>query len=366
VFPFQYLFANTTGYALRFDILYLVENLALIGAIGIASLRMRRPWRTIYLHLLGASALYALSSAVANAAIDSGGYVYGHLYGLGLTASACWFVWIPVHARVLDRGETKPAGFYAVQSTPLSSKASAWAMILIATISIPAVWELFQREEAAGLRTFRLLAANGAILFLAAIAYIDEYLARRELVSQLDFANQRLQLAVEAGKSIAYEWDLKAMRFSWFGDLQTLLGLPSETFAGGTRDVDRYVHPDDKQSLTKVVADAKASGEPGDTEFRILRSDGAVRWVRAAGKFHYASSGDAVSMLGIAIDITERKLMDAALAGVGGWLIEAQDQERSRIARELHDDIGQRLALVSIGLAQLQQGNHGGFETQTN
>jgi PAS domain S-box-containing protein len=55
------------------------------------------------------------------------------------------------------------------------------------------------------------------------------------------------------------------------------------------------------------------------------------------------------------VDITERKLAEAALANVSRRLIEAQEQERSRIARELHDDIGQRLALLAIKLAQLQQ-----------
>jgi signal transduction histidine kinase len=54
-------------------------------------------------------------------------------------------------------------------------------------------------------------------------------------------------------------------------------------------------------------------------------------------------------------DITARKLTDAALASVSGKLIEAQEQERRRIARELHDDIGQRLALLAIELAQLRQ-----------
>ncbi|MCU1252261.1 MAG: domain S-box protein [Edaphobacter sp.] len=55
------------------------------------------------------------------------------------------------------------------------------------------------------------------------------------------------------------------------------------------------------------------------------------------------------------VDITERRLAEAALASVSRRLIEAQEQERSRIARELHDDIGQRLALLAIKLAQLQQ-----------
>jgi PAS domain S-box-containing protein len=56
------------------------------------------------------------------------------------------------------------------------------------------------------------------------------------------------------------------------------------------------------------------------------------------------------------VDITQRKMSEAALASVSGKLIEAQEQERSRIARELHDDVGQRLALLAIELAQLQKG----------
>jgi signal transduction histidine kinase len=55
------------------------------------------------------------------------------------------------------------------------------------------------------------------------------------------------------------------------------------------------------------------------------------------------------------VDITERKLAEAALGSVSRRLIEAQEQERSRIARELHDDIGQRLAILPIKLTQLNK-----------
>ena len=55
------------------------------------------------------------------------------------------------------------------------------------------------------------------------------------------------------------------------------------------------------------------------------------------------------------VDITERKLAEAALANVSRKLIEAQEQERARIGRELHDDIGQRLALLAVELQQLHE-----------
>ena len=62
-----------------------------------------------------------------------------------------------------------------------SSQGSVWTMLVVVMISIPIVWELFQRNENTGLRTLRLLAAIVAIVCLASAAYIKEYLARREL-----------------------------------------------------------------------------------------------------------------------------------------------------------------------------------------
>jgi PAS domain S-box-containing protein len=309
VFPYQYLFLNTTGYALRFDILYLIENLALLAIVGILSLRVQYPWKMIYLHLLGASALYALSSAVANTAIDSGGYVYGKIYGLGLTASACWFVWIPVRAQQITKAEVRAARF----DTGRGSQASAWSMLLIVMISVPLVWELFQKDETAGMRTFRLLVVIAAIVCLASVAFIKEHFAKSELISQLSLANDRLHLAVEAGKSVGWEWDLKTGRNSWFGDLQTMFGIPSDSFVGQKEDFYRYVHREDRELVAKAIDDARQSRKPYAAEFRVVRLDGRVRWVAATGQFYYGTKGDAQRMLGMAVDITERRHAEESL-----------------------------------------------------
>jgi len=181
VFPYQYLY-STSSYALRFDVIYLLENLALILGAGIVTLRIEQPWKRIYLRLLGASALYAVCSAVANLAIDSGGYVNGKLYGLGLTVSVCWSVWVPLQARHLDGGRVASRG----PDRGDNSQSSVWAMLAVVMISIPIVWELLRRNENTGLRTLRLLVAVATLVCLASAAYIKEYLARRELASQME------------------------------------------------------------------------------------------------------------------------------------------------------------------------------------
>jgi len=59
--------------------------------------------------------------------------------------------------------------------------------------------------------------------------------------------------------------------------------------------------------------------------------------------------------IGEVLDITERKQAEEVLSSVSRKLIEAQEQERTRIARELHDDINQRLALVAIDMTHISE-----------
>jgi PAS domain S-box-containing protein len=348
VFPYQY-FPNATSYALRFDILYLLENLVLVLVVGILTLRAQAPWKSIYLHLMGASTLYVLSSTVANLAIDSGGYVNGKLYGLGLTASVCWFVWIPLGARQVKGQAT------AMRSDrSQSSRASVWAVLVVVMVSIPIIWELFQRNENIGLRTLRLLVAIVAIMCLASAAYIKEYLARRELDFQFGLANDRLRLTMEAGASVGWDFEVKSGRNVWFGDLQTIFGIASDTYITTGEDFTRYVHPEDRTRVSEAIADARQNQKQYAAEFRVVQSDGTVRWLAARGKFYYARNGNPERMLGVSLDITERKLAEEALSFMNRRVIEAEERERDRIARDLHENVGQRLALLAIAIEQLK------------
>ena len=73
----------------------------------------------------------------------------------------------------------------------------------------------------------------------------------------------------------------------------------------------------------------------------------------------FDANGSFAGFIGSAIDVTDQKLAQEALEKVGGRLIEAQEKERSRIARELHDDICQRLALLSLELEQADESSNG-------
>jgi PAS domain S-box-containing protein len=90
-------------------------------------------------------------------------------------------------------------------------------------------------------------------------------------------------------------------------------------------------------------------------EDRWDREDGSTVWTRWEIRPWSTSAGDIGGILIFAENITRRKQMEQALSGLSRKLIESQEQERARIARELHDDVSQQLALLAVELDQCAQ-----------
>jgi len=147
----------------------------------------------------------------------------------------------------------------------------------------------------------------------------ERKLAERELA----LADDQLRLAMEAGKSMGWDWDIKSGRDSWFGDLQSVVGMSSETYVGRVEDLHRRIHPEDRARVGETAKYAMENKKPYSEEYRVLWPDGTVRWVAVKGKFYYSPDGAPERMLGIKVDITERKLMEEALR---------ESEERLRLA----------------------------------
>jgi PAS domain S-box-containing protein len=115
------------------------------------------------------------------------------------------------------------------------------------------------------------------------------------------------------------------------------------------------VHPDDSDRCLQTYSEAFNRRESFKMHYRVRRKDGEYRWVLADGVPRFNPDGTFAGYIGSCIDITERKLAEESLATIGRRLIEAHETERTWIARELHDDVNQRMALLAIELDRWNQ-----------
>jgi PAS domain S-box-containing protein len=167
-------------------------------------------------------------------------------------------------------------------------------------------WEQYSRYVLGGI----------FLVLIQTLIIVGLLLQRRERVkaeAEILRSHDRLRLAMESGKSVGWEWDIKTGRDFWFGDLLTMFGIPSDTLTGQIGDLFRYVHPEDRKRISDAVAVARQNRIGYAEEFRLVRQDGNVRWVVSRGKFEYTANGEAERMTGLAVDITEHKQIEEAL-----------------------------------------------------
>jgi len=182
-------------------------------------------------------------------------------------------------------------------------------------------------------------------------------------------SEERLRLIVEAGELGTWDRDLVTDATVWNDLLYDMLGrertapITGETFFA-------YIHPDDRARVHEHVEEQINDGEDFFDEFRIVREDGNVRWLAARGRVFRDAEGRPVRMAGVNFDISDRKRMEAEVAGLNrelerrveertrglrmlsARLADAQEDERRRIAAGLHDEVCQLVAAAQIKLAQ--------------
>jgi PAS domain S-box-containing protein len=207
----------------------------------------------------------------------------------------------------------------------------------------------FTEQGPHSMLSVQLFLVFAATPFMVLAALVED---RKHASRELALANDRLLLAMEAGTSVAWDLDVKSGRDLWFGNLQTVFGIPSDTRVGDAQDFIRYVHPDDRQRVSDALADARQDRKLYAPEFRIVRPDGMIRWLVSRGKFYYATNGAPERMLGVSLDITERKLAEEAVresdsryrrivetTNEGVWLLDS-NLHTSYVNRQMAEMIG--------------------------
>ncbi len=195
-------------------------------------------------------------------------------------------------------------------------------------------------------------AAQGQFV-LAMIEDVTEAIRARE---QLEQSRRRLTMALEASRMTAWEYDPASETIAWV-DRNTLREKGSEPM-GPLRfaDVLRHVHPDERTMLLDLANRIINEGGSFSAEFRMFAKNGSIRWMLGKGELLRKDDESCPDKIaGVTLDVSELKRTQVELQELAKRLMEAHEEERRRISRELHDDIGQRVALLGIELDLVRQ-----------
>jgi PAS domain S-box-containing protein len=157
--------------------------------------------------------------------------------------------------------------------------------------------------------------------FMVLAALVEE---RQRAAEELREDEERLHLAMAAGKMVGWEWDIKSGRNPWLGEARTVMGMTPAERSGSIQDFWDRVHPEDHDQLRKALEIAKLDHVEFDQEFRVVWPDKTVHWLRSAGRFFYAADGEPERMMGVLRDVTVRKLALEAVRQREAELREAQ------------------------------------------
>ena len=177
----------------------------------------------------------------------------------------------------------------------------------------------------------------------------------RARTSELQRSEERLRLAQTAARIGTFECDIRTGMNVWTPELEAMYGLPPGAFGKTQSAFENLLHPNDRARVIQLVEASMTSGKPTNGEWRVVWPDRSLHWIAGRWQVFMNEVGEPSRMIGVNIDVTQYKQSQEALADMTRKLIEAQEQERARIGRELHDDINQRLAILAIELEQLKE-----------
>lgn len=139
---------------------------------------------------------------------------------------------------------------------------------------------------------------------------------RQRMERELQRSEQRLKLAMTAARLDLWEWDVRKNAVYWHGNSFNSWSRQDRDFEGTIDDMLDKIHPEDRGLVREALMTAlEDSGESGffDSDMRVLSPGGQIRWVHTKNKVLRGPEGQAERIVGIGMDITERKQADQAL-----------------------------------------------------
>ena len=137
----------------------------------------------------------------------------------------------------------------------------------------------------------------------------EDVTAARDAELKLHTSEERLRLALAAGRMNAWDWDLTTDRIQCSENAAEFWGID----VGQASDFQAVIHEDDRGAVMDAAQGAMAAGAPYQAKYRLVGKDGAVRWVQSRGRVERGEDGQPRRVLGVTVDITDHQAAEEAL-----------------------------------------------------
>ncbi len=202
---------------------------------------------------------------------------------------------------------------------PILQGEQLWGLLIAHHCEAPRQWQPLEVDLLKQLATQIGIAIQQAELYEQAQVELNE---RRQVEASLRESEARLTLALDAACLGIWDWDIPNHHVVWSGQL---MGIPSGTFAGAFADFLDSVLAADRSLVLTAIEVARRNHSPYAPEFRIVDANGGIHHLAAIGKFYYSAEGEAVRMLGVISDISQRKQAETALLDMSTALSNAAE-----------------------------------------
>ena len=160
--------------------------------------------------------------------------------------------------------------------------------------------------------------------------------------------------AQEVGKIGSWELELQNLNVIWSDQTHRIFETDPSCFHPTRPTFREFIHPEDRTKVDTAFTASLDKPSLCTVEYRIVMPDGRVKFLEERWQVFHDEQGRPVRVAGTCRDITERKLAEEELRQLSGRLLRLQDEERRRIAGDLHDSTGQNLVALATMLGQLR------------